>query len=75
MATQTQATDRRVTGGSPANVMKHLAGMSFPAQKNDIVRAAHENDAPQEVLDRVENLPEQEYGGPQEILKAFGENQ
>lgn len=74
MATQ-QGTDRRATGHSPANVMKHLKGISFPAQKTDVVDRARENGAPQEVMDFLENLPEQEFGGPQEVLKTFGEEE
>lgn len=68
-----QEIDRRVTGGSPANVMKQIAGISFPAAKNDILAKARENGAPQEVMDILEKMPDQEFGGPQDILKAFGE--
>jgi hypothetical protein len=64
---------RGVGGESPANVQKHLKGADYPAGKNDLVKLARQNGAPKEVLDVLEQMPEQEYGGPQDVMKAYGQ--
>jgi hypothetical protein len=61
------------TGVAPKEVQKALGGIDYPARKDDLVARARENDAPREVRSIVERFPEREYGGPQEVMKAFGE--
>lgn len=68
-----QEIDQRVAGDRPANVMKYIKGIHFPAQKAELLAKAKENGAPEEVLQVLEQIPEQEFGGPQDILKGFGE--
>lgn len=58
---------------SPAEVQKYLGGMSYPASKDDLVETAEEAGAPSEVMEMIERMPEQEYGGPQDVMKAYGE--
>ena len=65
---------RGVGGHSPSNVMAHLRGAHFPALKPDILSTARSNGAPSDVMDVLERLPEQEYGGPQDVMKAYGRN-
>lgn len=64
---------RGVGGHSPANVQKYLKGVDYPASKDDLLLAARNNEAPQEVLDTIEDLPAEEFGGPQDVMKAYGE--
>lgn len=64
---------RGVGGRSPANLQKFLAGVHYPASKSDLMQAAKRNHAPQEVMDLVENMPDQEFGGPQDVQRAYGE--
>jgi hypothetical protein len=65
---------RGLGGESPANVMKHLSGIDFPADKQSIIEQAKRGEGPdtQEVVDFLEQIPDREYGGPQEILKEYG---
>lgn len=63
---------RGVGGHSPANVQKFLAGMHYPASKNDLLECAKNNDAPSEVLDELNNLQTDQFGGPQDVMKAYG---
>ncbi|HVM45944.1 MAG TPA: DUF2795 domain-containing protein, partial [Candidatus Thermoplasmatota archaeon] len=53
---------RGVGGESPSNVQKHLNGVSYPATKEDILRAARDNDAPQEIMSFLEGMEREEYG-------------
>ncbi|MFA5133716.1 MAG: DUF2795 domain-containing protein [Patescibacteria group bacterium] len=58
---------------SAAELQKYLKGVSYPASKQELVSAAQSNEAPQEVMDHINMLPEKDYGGPQEVEMAFGE--
>ena len=64
---------RGVGGQSPANVQKFLEGIHYPASKDDLIATARKNGAPREVMDIVQNLPRDEFGGPQDVMKAYGE--
>jgi AbrB family looped-hinge helix DNA binding protein len=61
------------TGVPPNEVQKALGGIDYPANKEDLVAHAKKNNAPREVRTVIERFPEREYGGPQEVMKAFGE--
>lgn len=64
---------RGVGGESPANVQNYLGGVSYPASKEELVKQARQNDAPQEVVDTIEGLPGEQFGGPQDVMKAYGQ--
>ena len=64
---------RGLGGNSPANVQKYLSGVEYPAEKQDLIEAARRNDAPDEVMQTIRKLPEDNYGGPQDVMKGYGE--
>ncbi len=64
---------RGVGGESPANVQKYLKGVDYPARKRDLVDQAKKNAAPDEVVQVIQRFPDQEFGGPQDVMKAYGE--
>ena len=64
---------RGVGGHSPANMQKFLKGQHYPTSKNDLVKTAKNNEAPKEIIDWIQELPEDHFGGPQDVMKAFGE--
>lgn len=69
------ATSRNVGRGgghSPANVTKHLKGIGFPANKQDLVKHAKQGGADQEVLQELQGMEEREYGNMADVMKAFG---
>jgi hypothetical protein len=57
---------------SPTEIQKYLKGVEYPASKEDLVSAAEENDAPEEVIDALEDLNEDEFAGPADVQKAAG---
>lgn len=63
---------RGVGGESPANVQKYLKGIGYPAKKRDLEQQAKKNDAPKEILDVIHQFPDQEFDGPQDVMKAYG---
>jgi len=64
---------RGVGGHSPANVQKYLKGQGYPARKEDLVKTARSNHAPHEIIQTIEGLPEDDFAGPQEVMKGYGE--
>lgn len=66
---------RGVGGHSPANVQKYLKGQEYPAQKEDLLKTAKHNQAPDEVIREIEGLPAGEFHGPQDVMKGYGEEE
>jgi hypothetical protein len=64
---------RGVGGQSPANVQKYLRDIEYPASKDDLIAQAKRNEAPQEILETIQRLPEDEFGGPQDVMKGYGQ--
>ncbi|MAL97323.1 DUF2795 domain-containing protein [Hydrocarboniclastica marina] len=64
---------RGVGGESPANLQKYLNGVDYPASRQALAKRAKDNDAPDEVVEAIENLPSDEFGGPQDVMKAYGQ--
>lgn len=65
--------DRQAAGSSPANLLKHIAGAVFPATKGDLLSIAKEKGAPDEVIQSIEQLPSDTFGGQQDILKHYSD--
>jgi hypothetical protein len=63
---------RGLGGKAPANLQSYLKGAHYPANKNDLVSLARQNGAPGEIVELLEDLEEQEFGGPQDVMKAYG---
>jgi hypothetical protein len=45
--------------------------VSYPATKQDLVKRARENDAPRDILQILEGFEEENFGGPQDVMKAY----
>ncbi|NCO65429.1 DUF2795 domain-containing protein [Candidatus Aquicultor secundus] len=57
---------------SAAKITHFLEGMSFPANKQQIIDYAGDNNAPQDVLDMLHNMPEGTYYSLAGIWEAVG---
>jgi hypothetical protein len=66
---------RGVGGKGPANIMKHLGGINFPAHKDDIIEHARQGEGPDTdaVLGVLNQIEDREYTSPAEVLKQVGE--
>lgn len=65
----------RGTGHSPANVTKHLKGIDFPAEKQDLLKHAQHMKAEKVVLDEIQKMEEREYDNMADVMKSFGKEQ
>jgi hypothetical protein len=57
---------------SPAQVEKSIKGIRFPASKQDLVQQAESNNANEDVLNILENVPDKQFNSPVDISKAIG---
>ncbi len=66
---------RGVGGHGPANVMEHLKGLEFPASKDDLVEHAQEGEGPdtEDVVDKLEKLPDRQYNSPADVMHEIAE--
>lgn len=58
---------------SAAGVASALKGVSFPSDRSGLVRKARDNDAPDEVIDLIESMPDREFETMADVSKAVGE--
>jgi Protein of unknown function (DUF2795) len=54
-------------------VQKFLAGMDYPASKQQLIEHARSKNADKDVLEMLENLPDREYDGPNAVSKAVAQ--
>lgn len=64
---------RGVGGESPSNIQKYLHGVDYPADKQGLIKKAKQNDAPDDVINTLEDMPGDDFGGPQDVMKAYGQ--
>ncbi|HZC19280.1 MAG TPA: DUF2795 domain-containing protein [Rubrobacteraceae bacterium] len=50
---------------------RYLEGIDFAASQEDLVSMAMHNDAPEELLDELEELPRKEYEDLEEVVEAI----
>ena len=55
----------------PTEVQRHLGGVDYPAKKDELIAAADRNDAPQTVVEALQTLDQEEFGGPDEVQAAL----
>jgi hypothetical protein len=58
---------------SAAGIAQALGGIDFPAGKEDVVGYAESHDAPSEVVDALQNIPDREYTSMADLEKGFGD--
>ena len=65
---------RGVGGHGPANIMQHLKGMGYPADKKKILSHAKKGPGPdtKDVMQVLEQIEEKTYNSPAEIMKEVG---
>ncbi|MFL6051635.1 MAG: DUF2795 domain-containing protein [Actinoallomurus sp.] len=51
-------------------VQKYLSGMDYPASKEQLIEHAKKKGAPKEIMDELQEIPENEYDGPNRVSRA-----
>ena len=60
-------------GGMTVEIEKALKGMNYPASKQDLVQKAKQNNASQDVIQTIQNLPQDQFKSPTDVQKAWGQ--
>lgn len=56
---------------NPATIEKYLAGVDYPANRQDLLDRARMNGADMNVMDTLDSLPDQIYRSPIDVSKAM----
>jgi hypothetical protein len=60
-------------GVSPVEIQKSLKDIDFPCKKQDLIQHAKNHGADEDVLNILQQLPEQEYHNAIDVSKAVGQ--
>lgn len=69
----TDAQNRKATDVPANEITKALDGLDFPADKNQLVNHAQQNNAPEPVLKAIRKLPEKNYNSPIQVTQEYGD--
>ena len=58
---------------NPIQLAKSLKGVSYPADKEAVVKAAQGNEAPENIVELLNRLDEQTFSRPTDVTKAVKE--
>jgi len=59
-------------GNFAVSTLNHyLKGTNFPAQKEEVARAAESNGAPQDLLTQIRNAETERFENPEEVMQAL----
>lgn len=64
---------RGMGGQSPSNIAHYLKGIDFPATKQELMDYAEDNNAPEEVLEVLQQMPDQEYYSMSDLMLGVGQ--
>lgn len=59
---------------NPIQVQKYLAGVDYPASKDELIKRAKQQGADDNVLNTLESLNEDDFNSPNEVSEAIGNN-
>jgi Protein of unknown function (DUF2795) len=68
----TQPRREAVMDVSPIEVQKHLQGVDYPADKEQLVDAARRNGAEDDVVKAISSLPSRQFDGPDTVMEQLG---
>ncbi len=63
--------ERLLGGETPDQLLRYLQGVSFPAKKDDLVHAARQNGAPNDMVALLEGLPATDIRSEQQLLELY----
>ncbi|MEV4178118.1 MULTISPECIES: DUF2795 domain-containing protein [unclassified Nonomuraea] len=58
------------TAPNPIDLQKHLSGVDYPATKDDLIKAAREHNAGNDIVQALEAMPDRRYDGPNAVSEA-----
>lgn len=62
-----------MTKANPIQVQKFLSGMDYPASKEEVVKHAKSKGADENMMQTLEQLPDESFETPADVSKAIGQ--
>ena len=59
-------------GHSPSNILHHLKGVDFPANRQNLIEQAQKNNAEGDIVDILRQMPDTQYQSMADVLKGVG---
>ena len=59
---------------SPIDVQSHLSGVDYPADRNELIDHAYDQDAPEDVISALESLPDRTFDSPTDVSSELSNN-
>lgn len=56
---------------NPIDVQAHLGGLVYPARKDELIATAERNGAPQEVIEALQALQDEQFYDPSDVQVAL----
>jgi hypothetical protein len=56
---------------NPVELERYLGGVDYPANRDALLSAARDNGADDSLVEKLEQLPDREYSGPDKVTEAF----
>ncbi|MBI5164702.1 MAG: DUF2795 domain-containing protein [Magnetospirillum sp.] len=60
-------------GHSPSNILHHLKGVDFPVDRQGLIEQAQRNNAAEDVVEILQQMPDTEYQSMADVLKGVGQ--
>jgi len=60
---------------SPAKIQHCLKGAHYPSNKRDLVNLARNNNAPSDVMNILDLIPDKEYNSPAHVMVEIGKKE
>jgi len=61
-----------VKAANPVSVESYLKGIDYPASKDDLIEKAKQNNAPEEVIQTLQQFSQGQYSSPIDVSKEVG---
>ncbi|KYC39927.1 hypothetical protein WA1_28600 [Scytonema hofmannii PCC 7110] len=58
---------------NPIQVQKHLKGVDYPANREELIKRAQQNGADENAISVLQQIPDREYQAPTEVSEAVGD--
>ncbi|HIJ63714.1 MAG TPA: DUF2795 domain-containing protein [Rhodospirillaceae bacterium] len=59
---------------STATIAQALSGIDFPANKNDLIEHARRNNADKDVIQTLNEMPDEQYTSMADVFKGVGQS-
>ncbi|MBE0597260.1 MAG: DUF2795 domain-containing protein [Desulfuromonadales bacterium] len=60
-----------IGGHSPADLPRYLEGIAFPVNRKNLILHARQHHADPQMIDKLSQMPDDEYGSMDEVIQEY----